>query len=153
MCVCVCLSPKCSLTSSPLNQDVDLSSPLLIFTPRSLLSAGLHEPRRLRPLSHPHPCPSALGSFLQSLSLTCPQVQMTLPMRISPSKPSTSQRAVIHHPRIRVSSRPLAHITQPWEGPTGGTRGRVWRPGPMVWGVVASRLVCDSGGGVALRRW
>ena len=29
----------------------------------------------------------------------------------------------------------------------GGTRGGVWRSGSMVWSVVASGLVCDSGGG------
>lgn len=42
-------------------------------------------------------------------------------MRISPwpSETGTSLRAVMHHPRIRVSSRPPVHIPQPWEGSVG----------------------------------
>ena len=87
--------------------------------------------------------------------MTCPQLQMTLTMRISPlpSKTRTSQRAVIHHPRIRVSShtRPPQPLSQGpgrglWEA-LQGQKAVCEGQGQWCGGVVALRLCVTVVGG------
>lgn len=101
------------------------------------------------------PLPQSSGQVSSSLSMTCPQLQMTLTMRTSPlpSKTRTSQRAVIHHPRTRVSSRPLP--PSPYHTALGEVCGRALQgqravceaQGQWCGGVVVSRLCVTVAGG------
>lgn len=101
------------------------------------------------------PLPQSSGQVSSSLSMTCPQLQMTLTMRTSPlpSKTRTGQRAVIHHPRIRVSSR--SPPPNPYHTALGEVCGRALQgqrtvcEGQSQWcgGVVVSRLCVIVVGG------